>query len=97
MRKIESLTISLISIKLLYSNLEKFLIYLTIHLLLMKNFKNKYLYEEKGLLGEGSFGKVYKGKDKDTDEVVAIKCNIFNLMISNCYGLIYRSIYDRVS
>ena len=42
----------------------------------MKNFKNKYLYEEKGLLGEGSFGKVYKGKDKDTDEAVAIKCNI---------------------
>ena len=62
----------------------------------MKNFKNKYLYEEKGLLGEGSFGKVYKGKDKDTDEAVAIKCNIFYLMISNCYGLIYRSIYDRV-
>lgn len=60
----------------------------------MKNFKNKYLYEEKGLLGEGSFGKVYKGKDKDTDEAVAIKCNAIQNMISDCDGLIYRSIHD---
>ena len=62
----------------------------------MKNFKNKYLYEEKGLLGEGSFGKVYKGKDKDTDEAVAIKCNTIHNMISDCDGLIYRSFHDWV-
>ncbi|KAM3146326.1 hypothetical protein pb186bvf_001671 [Paramecium bursaria] len=71
--QIKSLLISLIKQNQDILILKNSLSILTIYLLLMKNFKNKYLYEEKGLLGEGSFGKVYKGKDKDTDEAVAIK------------------------
>jgi len=32
-----------------------------------------FTYSESGFLGEGSFGKVYKGKNKKNNELVAIK------------------------
>ena len=35
--------------------------------------KNKYIINQKHLLGKGSFGKIYSGIDKTTDEEVAIK------------------------
>lgn len=34
---------------------------------------NRYMYYEKDFLGEGSYGKLYKGKDTRNQEEVAIK------------------------
>ncbi|CAD8088832.1 unnamed protein product [Paramecium primaurelia] len=39
----------------------------------MQTLQNRYQYYEKDFLGRGSFGKVYKGKDTQTGEAVAIK------------------------
>ena len=48
-------------------------------------------YSPKGRLGKGSFGLVYKAKNINTSEMVAVKIlDVKELHRNNCYGALFR-------
>lgn len=59
-----------------------------------KDITEDYIFKD--YISEGSYGKVYKGMNKETFEIVAIKCISKERMLKNILGDDYKEKYDKI-